>query len=179
MLLAALIPRVLLTGCRLDLDRGSFLALSCPDDQLTADQRESWRSWLASTTAPVGAPAGGTLVAAEIRKANGPAGFLMAVLPGRMPAEQVERLKELLALAGHTLGLRLDVEAVSTAAGELTHALNNSLNSMILQAAVLQTRVPEALRDDLGVIRKEGVRAAALLQPLASLRAQYRPGSPP
>jgi len=177
-LLAALVPKAILTGCRLDLEKGSFLGLHAPADRLAADEQESWRSWLAAMTGPADAPGRATLVLAEIRGATSSSGYLLVVLTGRVPAARSVRLQELLVLAAHTLGLRLDVEAVSEAAGDLTHALNNSLNSMVLQAAVLQTRVPEPLRGDLSLIRQEGARAAALLQPLGRLRLPYRTTTP-
>lgn len=54
----------------------------------------------------------------------------------------------------------------------VAHALNNSLNRILLQAALVQMHVPEDVREEVGVIRKEGAEAAALLRPLQQLRSE-------
>lgn len=97
-------------------------------------------------------------------------------------------------LATATLGLHLDLEATrlqkeclrreagelegfltaGEAMGSLIHDLNNSLNSIVLQAAVVQMKVPEEMRDALAAIRREGVNAAARVRPLQQVRQQWR-----
>jgi hypothetical protein len=56
----------------------------------------------------------------------------------------------------------------------LTHTLNNSLNTMLLQASTLQLRADKSLREDIGVIRREGAQAAAWLRPLQQVRESRR-----
>src|SRR5205807_707582 len=60
------------------------------------------------------------------------------------------------------------------AAGALTHDLNNHLNSMVLQAAIVQAKVAEPLREMLTVIRQGGVKASALLRPIVEARVRRR-----
>ncbi|HMF17413.1 MAG TPA: hypothetical protein VKE98_09415 [Gemmataceae bacterium] len=59
-----------------------------------------------------------------------------------------------------------DHQAELTASGqkivELVHDLSNHLNRMVLQASCLQLEADEKLREDIEVIRQEGIQAAAL-----------------
>jgi hypothetical protein len=61
-----------------------------------------------------------------------------------------------------------------TTAGEavlgVLHTLNNHLNSMVLQAAALQMRLPEPLKGELQNVRREGKEAAERLRPLQAVR---------
>src|SRR5579875_259213 len=61
----------------------------------------------------------------------------------------------------------------------LAHELNNALNSMILQAAVVQMRVPEQERQELAVIRQHGTRAASLIRSLQQVVQERRDQSYP
>jgi hypothetical protein len=45
---------------------------------------------------------------------------------------------------------------------ELVHDLSNHLNRIVLQASCLQLTADEKLRNDVEVIRQEGIQAAAL-----------------
>jgi hypothetical protein len=123
-------------------------------------------------------------LAAPVR-GSGPPGFLLLALPGETSGEEAAGVEALLALAAHGLGLELRVEGlreelrewddlvtVGEAMVGLTHTLNNSLNTMVLQASTLQMRAPPSLSADLGVIRREGVQAAARLRPLQQVREQ-------
>jgi hypothetical protein len=73
---------------------------------------------------------------------------------------------------------RLEAEELATAAavGQATlgiaHNLGNCLNSMMLQASIVEMKVPEELKDEVRAIRKQGTQAAALLRPLQRLRQQ-------
>jgi hypothetical protein len=98
-----------------------------------------------------------------------------------VPARARQEAAALLELAARLVGLRLpeapaDVQhlmelvTVGEAAGWLVHALNNHLNSMVLQAACVQMQVQEPLRAQAEHIRREGARAAARLRPLQAIR---------
>ena len=56
------------------------------------------------------------------------------------------------------------------AAGGLVHALNNHLNSMMLQAACVELKAGVAVREAVEAIRQEGARASARLRPVQSIR---------
>lgn len=56
----------------------------------------------------------------------------------------------------------------------LNHAFNNHLNTIVLQAAALQLRVPPEFKEALDRIRKEGAQAANLFRPLSWFRQQAR-----
>src|SRR5262249_60566614 len=60
------------------------------------------------------------------------------------------------------------------AAGALTHDLNNHLNGMVLQAAIVQARADPSLHEALLVIRQGGARASALLRPIVQAPAPRR-----
>jgi hypothetical protein len=61
----------------------------------------------------------------------------------------------------------------------LTHELGNSLNRMMLQAALVKKKAPATLAGDLDVIRDEGRAVANLLQPLHQMRqAGYNANQP-
>jgi hypothetical protein len=93
----------------------------------------------------------------------------------------------LLPAAAQTVAVHLELEdaraerdelaalaLVGEAMSSLAHDLNNHLNSMVLQAAALQIRAGEPLREDLAVIRREGIRAASLMRPLQRFRESCR-----
>jgi hypothetical protein len=46
---------------------------------------------------------------------------------------------------------------------ELVHDLSNHLNRMVLQASCLQLKAGEKLREEIEVIRQEGIQASALV----------------
>jgi hypothetical protein len=94
---------------------------------------------------------------------------------------------EFLAMAAQGLDLGLRAEMLQTerrdweelaTIGEavvgLTHGLNNSFNTLLLQAAVVQLKAPEPLREEVALIRQEGMRAAGRLRPLLRVREQRR-----
>jgi signal transduction histidine kinase len=125
-------------------------------------------------------------VAAAVEGKGGEGGFLLIGLPPEQGAAAAE-VGPLLGLAAHDLGLQLQVEGlrdelsewddlltVGEAMAGLTHTLNNSLNTMLLQASTLQLRADKSLREDIGVIRREGGQAAARLRPLQQVRESRR-----
>lgn len=81
-------------------------------------------------------------------------------------------------LAAALYDYRLEAEELATAAtvGQATlgiaHDLGNCLNSIMLQASIIEMKVPEELKDQVRAIRKQGTQAAALLRPLQRLRQQ-------
>jgi hypothetical protein len=66
------------------------------------------------------------------------------------------------------------IVTVGEAMVSLLHGLNNSLNTMMLQAAVVQLKVDEPMRHEIGLIRKEGAQVAARMRPLMQAREQRR-----
>ncbi|HZV04004.1 MAG TPA: hypothetical protein VE999_02845 [Gemmataceae bacterium] len=56
----------------------------------------------------------------------------------------------------------------------LAHELNNALNSMMLQASVVQLRVDEQARHELEAIRQHGAQAAYLLRSLQHIVQERR-----
>jgi hypothetical protein len=69
-----------------------------------------------------------------------------------------------------------DVALLGDAALMLAHDLNDVLNTMILQASLVQMKVDAQRREELGVIRQQGRRAAWLLLPLQQTWQQRRHG---
>jgi C4-dicarboxylate-specific signal transduction histidine kinase len=63
---------------------------------------------------------------------------------------------------------------VGLAADALLHELGNLLHRSVLQAALLERRVPEELRDDVQVIHTETAAAARLLAPLHQRRQERK-----
>src|SRR5262249_35644996 len=93
----------------------------------------------------------------------------------------------LLAVAAPMVALRWTLEAARAEQEELArfalvgqafiglaHDLNNALNSMMLQASVVQLRVDEAARNDLAAIRQHGVQAAGLVRALQHVVQERR-----
>jgi hypothetical protein len=70
-----------------------------------------------------------------------------------------------------------DVALLGDAALMLAHDLNDVLNTMILQASLVQMKVDAQRREELGMIRQQGRKAAWLLQPLQQTWQQRRHGS--
>ncbi len=124
----------------------------------------------------------------RLTAAVGAAGELWLALPPSADRAAVRALRALLGLAAQALALRLEVEGLRqeqresadlVTVGEamigLTHTVNNSLNTMVLQTATVQMRAPEDLRNDLGLVRREGAQAAFRLRPLQALRSWRAP----
>ena len=59
--------------------------------------------------------------------------------------------------------------------GPLAHEFNNYLNTLVLQAAVLEQQLPENLRPELAKVRQQANRVAGLVKQLQN----YRRGAPP
>jgi hypothetical protein len=138
-------------------------------------------------------------LAAAVAARSSNLGFLLVGVPPETPASLLTGLELLLAWAAHVLALHLlldaseqrgqalleerrQVEELATAGDAMTglvHRLNNTLNSMVLQAAVVQLKAPEPLHEAIAPIRREGAQAAALLRPFQHLRdRRQQPGSP-
>jgi hypothetical protein len=86
-------------------------------------------------------------------------------LAARM-VEQRLALAELTSWREHAL----DLVTAGEAAGALVHAVNNHLNSMLMQAMVLQMRAPGDLVERIEAIRAEGKHAADRFRPVQALR---------
>ena len=52
---------------------------------------------------------------------------------------------------------------------DLVHDLANHLNHIVLQASCLLLKADEKMKDDIEVIRQEGIQAAALVRPLQQI----------
>jgi hypothetical protein len=121
-------------------------------------------------------------------------GYLLLGRPE--PASEVDVSETLLLATSHTLALRFHLEVETSQAREarerlaevddmallgdaalmLAHDLNDVLNTMILQASLVQMKVDAQRREELGVIRQQGRRAAGLMQPLQRTWQQRRHG---
>jgi hypothetical protein len=183
-LLAGMVSAELI-GCRLDGPDGA-VAVRLGRAAEQAALREALVRWLPDEPLIWPAPLPPT-VSAPLTTGSAVRGLLVVVPRRRQPAAEKTSLPAQLSLAAHILALRLELEAVRSelasleepaligeATGALTHDLNNHLNGMVLQAAIVQTRVDEPLREMLAVIRQGGVKASALLRPIIEARAQRR-----
>jgi len=105
-----------------------------------------------------------------------------------MPARTFEQVgKAILGLMNVTAALvtlqlelgqtKLDAAAADKMTTELVHDLSNSLNTMVLQAALVQVKADESLRQELAVIREVGAQAASRLR--ASEQAHHERGPKP
>ncbi len=126
--------------------------------------------------------------AAPFSSGLGVDGVLAVALADDAPAELARGAEALLALAAPLVGLHLQAEArlreereahadiatVGDAVMGLAHELNNHLNTMMLQASVVQIEVDESLGEELAVIRREGMAVAARLRLLQDFRARSR-----
>jgi hypothetical protein len=130
------------------------------------------------------------VVVAPLRWGNGEQGELVVGLPRGTAASERAAIGTLLGLAAQGLALHLEVEALRAEREEcadfvtvgeamigLTHAVNNSLNTMVLQTATVQLRVSPELSEQLMAIRREGAAAAARLRPLQQLRHARQEGA--
>jgi signal transduction histidine kinase len=67
-----------------------------------------------------------------------------------------------------------ELVTMGDALGGIVHDINNSLNSIMLQASLLQLKADESLRQDIVLIRQEGSQIAARMTLLQRLREQFR-----
>jgi hypothetical protein len=123
-------------------------------------------------------------------------GYLLLGQPRDAAAEWLTVTGALLQATARTLALHLHLETESARAREvrdrlaeigdvallgdaalmLAHDLNDVLNTMILQASLVQMKVDAQRREELGLIRQQGRRAAGLLLPLQQTWQQRRHG---
>lgn len=124
-------------------------------------------------------------LAAPIR--HGPRTWGFVLLAASDPSAIKSPAEALLPMAAHALALHLDLEAVlqerqqsielillGDAVAGLVHEVNNSLNTMLLQASIVEMKADAALRTDVAPIKREGAQIAARLLPLQRLRQQLR-----
>jgi signal transduction histidine kinase len=136
---------------------------------------------------------------AAVARQGQPWGFLMLAHPPETPADVVAGAGPQLLTAAWALAALLQLEAeaggrqemqdrlaetadlilLGEAVSGLTHELNNCLNSILLQASVLQLRASSDLRDDVAVIRHHGRLAASLMRPLQQARQKQRKAARP
>ena len=98
-------------------------------------------------------------------------GALMHVLALNLAEDEAVRRTELLQEERRLLA---DAVTAGDAVISLVHGLNNSLNAMMLQAAVVQLKVQEPIRTEIGQIRKEVAATAARMRPLMQFRDARR-----
>lgn len=195
-LLLELAPGAGLTACMLSRDSANSLAVRSAKGSVSPEQRKSLRSCIASldplaagvqSLSVAGPLAGLRPLAAAIHADDRPRGFLLIGLAGDAPAEDVMHAEALLAVCAPVLALRWELETVRAELTELTrfaqvgqafiglaHDLNNALNSMMLQASVVQLRSDERTRNDLAPIRQHGAQAAGLLRSLQQVVQERR-----
>jgi hypothetical protein len=187
-LLAETVPAELI-GCRLDGPDGSAVTVRLGSTAEQAAALQALTTWLPNEAEPAWPPELAELepLTAALATGGNVRGLLLAVPRRRRTGVEKAALPALLSLIAHALALRLELDAVRAecasleepaligeAAGALTHDLNNHLNGMVLQAAIVQTKVEEPLRDMLMVIRQSGVKASALLRPIVEVRVRRR-----
>jgi hypothetical protein len=204
-LLHECLPTIGLTACRLDL--GDTVVPKIGLDGPAFDREEVVKQLAGMPLPDRGAlqlqlgKAFGDLegIVVAVGACGSPLGFLLLGLaPGSGKSLQGE-LASLLTTAAQVLALHLELEksndqiqslkdehrefsdliTAAEALAGLIHQLNNCLNSMTLQASVIQLKVDESLREELSVIRREGARAAAWLRPLQQFREQFRQARAP
>ncbi len=121
----------------------------------------------------------GEAIGVDVVAGGQPRGWLGA----RLPRERLAEGKAVLGVAAGLLGQRLALADLSgwrlratelvtagEAVGGLVHAVNNHLNSMLMQAMVLQLRAEGEVASRLAAICQEGKLAAARLRPVQALR---------
>jgi hypothetical protein len=86
--------------------------------------------------------------------------------------ERAARLADLLGKCQQELAELTPAAAVGTATLGIAHELGNCLNSMMLQASIIQMQAPADLKEKIAAFRNQGAQAAALLRPLQRLRHQ-------
>ncbi len=131
---------------------------------------------------------------APIPGETGARGLLVVGLPPKSAKAAVGRIEESLTLTAALVGLHLRAEAdahrlrdlrteveardevatIGDAMMGLTHDLSNNLNTMMLQASIVQLKVDAALQEDLLTIRRAGATAAGLIRLLQNYRETAR-----
>jgi hypothetical protein len=195
-ILHACLPLAPATACRLD-ERGEIVLALYPDaGPPFADGSDSRRARLSSLTLPpdgilklsLGTEFGGLAgIIVTINAGAVTRGFLMVALPPATTASLRDALAGLLQWAAHNVALQLqlgearphtpagaDWNIVGEKLAELIHELNNSLNSMMLQASVLQLKLDGPLREEAGQIRRDGAQAVAATRALQDIREKLR-----
>jgi signal transduction histidine kinase len=130
--------------------------------------------------------------AAAIVQGNQSWGFLLLAHSHETPAAWTALAGTLLRETARTLALLLRLEGetrqrqesadellLGEAAAGLVHDINDCLNSILLQVAVIQVRASPEVRQDLEVIRQHGRLAAGLLRPLQQARQRQRERAQP
>jgi hypothetical protein len=195
-LLRELMPTADLTACLLSRDGSSSLVVRSAKGSVRPEQMESLRSCVASldslSTDVQSLPAEGPLaglrsVAAALHEDDRRRGVLLIGLAGDAPVEDLACAEALLTVCASTMALRWELETVRGEQAELArfalvgqafiglaHDLNNALNSMMLQASVVQLRSDERTRNDLAPIRQHGAQAAGLLRSLQHVAQERR-----
>jgi hypothetical protein len=199
-LLLELFPHAGLTACLLRGEGQDHLEIRPVEVPAGEKQKDFLRSRLASMdplAAGVqmltsGPPSGLRLLVTAIHEEHRPRGFLVIGLPAGAEAKEAARAEVLLTVAAPMLALRGAVEKACAEQAEmarfaligqaflgLAHDLNNALNSMMLQASVVQLRVDEATRQDLASVRQHGAQAAGVVRILQHVVQERREQSYP
>jgi hypothetical protein len=154
--------------------------------RLAPPEQAACRLQEAEGRAPPEAGASAAVVSAEVSTPTGLRGELRLGLSAPPAKDARARLALFLELAARFLSLELQLEEsrqeqaesaslamLGEAMAHVAHAVGNHLNSMLLQAAVIQMRVDPARREELGQLRREGTQAANRLRPLQEARTRY------
>jgi hypothetical protein len=179
-------PAALVTTCCLPAGEGSAVALH-PEDTKWRSALESWSAADAAPDASIALRAGRTRLDGFVVFLDEPANprrWLLVGLPPRTPASVRAALQTAVRLAASLLAGELQLEVrrrevedwllVSEAMSGLAHDFNNHLNSMVLQAAVVQMKVDETTRAEVETIRQGALQVAKLLRPFQQFRDQRR-----
>lgn len=179
------LPEVPLAACRFTVAGQEFLAVD-PEDRARHATLSSQLTALAPLSGEVNSltlPEGPLVWATAISGPGAAWGHLVLAEPPGATAEVQAGAQLALRLTAAHLACRLSLEAqaaeladlvtIAEATGTLTHDLSNHLNSIMLQAAVLEMQAPN-LAKEAAVLRAEGKKGAACLQPLQQFRQQRR-----
>lgn len=197
-LLLELLPRASLTACLLRGEGTVCLTIRPGRERSASEQKRLLRSKLASLDPvapgvqklPAEALPGLHGLAAAIQADEHPRGFLVVGLPAEATVEDRARTEVVLTVVGPMVALRWLLAALQREQAELApfalvgqalaglgHELNNALNSMMLQASVVQLRVDPEVHPELASIRKHGSQAANLVRSLQHVIQERRENS--
>lgn len=196
-LLGQLAPPIAWSACSLRSEGAACLAIR-PESDAGSEPKRLFQSQLSSFDSltsevrrlPSETLPGQQVLVSAIHDRERPQGFLAIGLPVETAAMEAARMEAFLTVAASTAALcgkletaRLErAEAarfarVGQAFAGLAHELNNALNSMMLQASMVQMSVHEQARQELAAIRQYGAQAAGLIRPLQHAVQERRDNS--
>lgn len=188
-LLGQLVPRAEFTACLLNEAGSTPYAFRSQIGTNDSSQKSTLQSVLSSLDLstqvvemlPDDVLLGWRAFVSAIRCEDRPRGYLALGFSGSPGLEEVEEAVAVLAEASAAASLCATVQSLRSERDErrhfallgqafvgLSHELNNALNNMMLQTAVVQLQTGEQALAELSAIRQHGARAAGLLRSLHS-----------